>query len=345
MTNKKEKIKLIVLFLGIVILMVVFWLVLRFFENGTTTTMADSFLENVENDGFATEVPKIAQGTITLQKKKYSYYDEIESYLFIGTDASGAEDSEDYQGSMADFLMLVVLDKTDNTYGFLQLNRDTMTKVTLLQDDGSGYAHATLQLCTAHWYGKDKEASCENTVDAVENLLGGIKIDGYYAINMAEIPTLNHAVGGVEVTLEEDFTAKDAKMKKGATITLNDEQSYLYIHDRYGVGDEENTSRMKRQKQYMKAFFQKAKEKAENNPAFLSKTLKELEDDATTDMTGKTMSRLAKAVSEGTSKGILSFDGEVKLGQALKDGIDHSEFYPDADSMLGILTSLYSLEE
>jgi LCP family protein required for cell wall assembly len=263
----------------------------------------------------------------------------------MGTDASGSEDSSDYQGNMADFLMLVVVDKTDDTYGFLQLNRDTMTRVTLLQDDGSGYAHANIQLCTAHWYGKDKEASCENTVEAVEYLLGGIKIDGYYAINMSEIPTLNNAVGGVEVTLEEDFTAKDSKMKKGATITLNDEQSYIYIHDRYGVGDEENTSRMKRQKQYMKAFFQKAKEKTASNPAFLTETLNKLEDDATTNMTGKTMSRLAKAISEGTSKGILSFDGEVKLGQALKDGLDHTEFYPDADSMLGIMTTLYTLEK
>lgn len=44
-------------------------------------------------------------------------------------------------------------------------------------------------------------------------------------------------------------------MKKGATINLDDEQAYAYVHDRYGVGDEENTSRMKRQQQYMTGFF------------------------------------------------------------------------------------------
>lgn len=43
-------------------------------------------------------------------------------------------------------------------------------------------------------------------------------------------------------------------MKKGATINLDDEQAYAYVHDRYGVGNEENTSRMKRQQQYMTGF-------------------------------------------------------------------------------------------
>lgn len=44
-------------------------------------------------------------------------------------------------------------------------------------------------------------------------------------------------------------------MKKGATLQLTDDEAYAYVHDRYGVGDEENASRMKRQQQYMTGFF------------------------------------------------------------------------------------------
>ena len=72
---------------------------------------------------------------------------------------------------MADFLMLVIVDKTDGTYSFLQFNRDTMTEISLINHDGKGAATATIQLCTAHWYGGTKEQSCKNTVKAV-------KIDG-----------------------------------------------------------------------------------------------------------------------------------------------------------------------
>ena len=57
-------------------------------------------------------------------------------------------------------------------------------------------------------------------------MLGGIQIDGYYELNMSEIPKLNSMVDGVTVTLEDDFSKKYPKMKKGATINLDDEQAY-----------------------------------------------------------------------------------------------------------------------
>lgn len=72
---------------------------------------------------------------------------------------------------MADALMLVVVDKEEKTYGILQLNRDTITEVPMLLQDGSANASAQMQLCTAHWYGKDKAASCGNTVETVSKCL------------------------------------------------------------------------------------------------------------------------------------------------------------------------------
>lgn len=73
--------------------------------------------------------------------------------------------------SMADFLMLVIVDKTENTYSFLQFNRDTMTEVALIDHNGEGEATANIQLCTAHWYGGNREQSCENTVKSVKKLI------------------------------------------------------------------------------------------------------------------------------------------------------------------------------
>lgn len=74
---------------------------------------------------------------------------------------------------MADALMLVVVDEEEKAYGILQLNRDTITEVPMLLQDGSANASAQMQLCTAHWYGKDKAASCDNTVETVSKMLGG----------------------------------------------------------------------------------------------------------------------------------------------------------------------------
>jgi len=155
---------------------------------------------------------------------------------------------------------------------------------------------------------------------------------------------LNNAVDGVEVTLEEDFSHVDAAMKKGKTLTLTDEQAYHYIHDRYGVGDEENTSRMKRQRQYMKQFLQKAQEQMQDDPSFVNAVYVKMQEEAVTDIGGKQISQMTKVMSEGTSLGIHQFAGKTKLGQALGDGLDHVEFYPDKDSVVEVMTKLYGLK-
>ena len=44
-------------------------------------------------------------------------------------------------------------------------------------------------------------------------------------MKMDAMPLLNHEVGGVTVTLEDDMTKLDPAMKKGATLTLTDRQA------------------------------------------------------------------------------------------------------------------------
>ena len=108
------------------------------------------------------------QGKVKLNGTTYTYDHIIESWLFIGTDGSGNEQGigEDYHGTMADFLVLAVFDKTDQTYALLQLDRNTVTDIKMMQPDGTTYASADMPLCTAHWYGGNPKQGCENTVDA-----------------------------------------------------------------------------------------------------------------------------------------------------------------------------------
>lgn len=134
-------------------------------------------------------------------------------------------------------------------------------------------------------------------------------------------------------------------MKKGETLALSDEQAYHYIHDRYGVGDEKNTSRMKRQQQYMEGFFAKAKEKAKSDKAYVSQLFREFEQTATTNLTAKKISGLTNRLIKGTQKGFFEIQGTSKIGKALGDGIDHAEFYPDKESIIDVMTKIYGLKK
>lgn len=331
---------MLILFVALILAMVAFGIGLKIFENHMPEPVIseDDFLTDEQSEEL------VALGSLKLNGNIYSYYHDFETYLIMGTDKTGA-DSKVYQGSMSDFLMLVIVDKTDNNYSFLPIDRDTMSEVRLIQDDGTGAATAELQLCTAHWYGGNAGQSCANTVESISKLFGGLKIDGYYAIPMDEIPKLNHSVGGVTVTLLEDFQDIDRQMKKGETLALSDEQAYHYIHDRYGVGDEKNTSRMKRQQQYMEAFFSKAKEKTKSDKAYVSQLFRNFEQTATTNLTAKKISGLTNRLIKGTQKGFFEIQGTSKIGKALGDGIDHAEFYPDKESIIDVMTKIYGLKK
>ena len=236
-----------------------------------------------------------------------------------------------------------VFDEENKTYGAIQLNRDTMTEVSLIDKQGEGEATAEIQLCTAHWYGGSRQQNCENTVKAVSKLLGGIPIDGYYEMPMDTIPLLNKQAGGVKVKLLEDFTFVDPQMKKGRKMILNDTQAYHYIHDRYGVGDEENTSRMKRQRQYLGSLVKKIKKQAASDKKILARIMNELNPYVVSEISTKKLTHYSGSLSEYQYKGLLTIKGTVKTGKALGDGIEHREFYPDASSLEQTVKTLYPL--
>jgi len=93
----------------------------------------------------------------------------------------------------------------------LSVDRNTVTPVRSLADDGTYLATTDIQLSLAHSMGPDQNMRAENTVDAVSTLLKGQKIDGYAMINMSAIQVVNDMVGGVTVTIEDDFSERDKR--------------------------------------------------------------------------------------------------------------------------------------
>ena len=112
-----------------------------------------------------------------LQMKERDYYstDDIDAYLLFGTD-DPKEGEEGFNGPMADFLALLLIDNTTERYAFIQIDRNTMTLVDVLDENGESTGAVTEQICIAHWYGRTDEQRNNNTVAAVCRLLGGLLI-------------------------------------------------------------------------------------------------------------------------------------------------------------------------
>ena len=112
--------------------------------------------------------------------------------------------------------MLLVFDENARECTVLYLYRATMLNMDVLGVRGEYAGTAYGQLALAHTYGTGLEDSCQNVKNTLMKYIHGLTIDYYVAMNMDAIPVLNDAVGGVTVTVVDDFS------KVNPTITMGE---------------------------------------------------------------------------------------------------------------------------
>ncbi len=251
--------------------------------------------------------------TVEYQGTTYVAREGIESYLFMGIDVEGpAKGNKGYiGGGQADVQLLLVVDRFNGTWQVLQINRDSMVQVPVLGVTGTEVSTEYQQIALAHSYGDGLETNCENNVTAVSRLFNNQYINGSPSLNMDAISILNDAVGGVEVTLLDDFSDTDASLVKGKTVTLSGDQAMAYVRGRQGVGDETNLSRMARQQQYLDGLYQKV---TGLSTGAAVEAFQSVEDYMVTNM-GDQWLKLMDRLKEYTKLEPLSIDGENYLDE------------------------------
>ncbi len=282
------------------------------------------------------------QQKITYKGETYVPRGNLETYLIAGIDASGkVQNVKEYDGTgQCDVLVVVVRDRSTDKCQLLTIDRNTITAVKSLDDDGTYEATTDIQISLAHSMGLDQKVRAENTVDAVSNLLGGQKIDMYAMVNMSAIQVVNDMVGGVTVTIEDDFSERDPSLKKGETVTLMGEHAENYVRGRMDVADGTNQNRMSRQNTYEEAFKPAFRSKCQEDSKFPLEVYHALEDYMTTNISAKKFSRLAILVSDEKEDTKVSIDGTYGL-----DELDWQTFTPDKDSLQEAILQLFYEKE
>lgn len=296
-----------------------------------------SWLEKkAEKPESRTQLPQADQDTVEVDGVTYRKKSRLTAILVMGVDHDTQDSYEYRKAGQADFLRLVVLDKENKTVQQLQIDRDTMTPVTVLGLLGDRYEPVTEQICLGYAFGDGRESSCEVTVEAVENLLGGQTIDQYLAMGLDGISTLNDLAGGVTVTLEDDFSAIDPAMTKGTTLTLQGDQAEIYVRTRRSIGVGTNEARMVRQEAYIKQLSVQLDEKLQQSQSFASEAYDALQPYLTTSMAKGQLVNEAWAAKDYTRLDTIKPDGTYQIGE---DGF--MEFYPDADALQQAVLQLF----
>ncbi|MBO4217093.1 MAG: LCP family protein [Clostridia bacterium] len=235
--------------------------------------------------------------------------------LFMGIDASGkAVPSGSYMNSgLSDFLCLLSFDIKTKECVAIHINRDTVTNVEMYGIGGAYLGKAPMQIALSHQYGDGMESSCLNTAKAVSRLLKDITIDYYVSLNMDAIPILNDLLGGVEVTVDDDFSSVDPDLEIGKTVTLTGKQAEEFVRGRKNIADQTNLSRMNRQRTYMRALY----DKMIGSDLQFTDIYKELGDYIVTNCTTGVIEQFSNQMNKYVLRDIVSIPGEAVIVNGL----------------------------
>lgn len=263
----------------------------------------------------------------------------LTTLLLIGVDRREAETENDTgyrSGGQADFQMLLVFDENAQTVTSIHINRDMMAEITVLNLLGETIGTRTSQLCMAYSYGDGQQKSCELTVESLSERFNGIQIDAYLAMRLDGIGALNDALGGVELTLDEDFSVYDPEMAVGTTLTLTGKQAEYYLRYRYEVGDGSNASRMQRQRKYMEAAKQILAERMAESEGVVMEIYDAVEPYIVTNMNRGRLVNLANLAQRFLILPIVEIEGVNVVGDS---GL--YEFYPDEDALMRVILDTF----
>ncbi len=262
----------------------------------------------------------------------YAPREDVETVLVLGLDRSGQE-GIGVTGSYAqsDLILLLKIDRTNETYQVFQINRDTMAEIQDFDQYGrpSGTYMAQLALAYAHAqaYTQNDRTAGMAAVDAVSGLMYGAEIDHYVTLTMDGLMALNDLVGGVTVEIRDDFSAVDPTLVQGETVTLLGRHALNYVRARRRVGEGTNLERMERQREYLAGLQERLSALAAEDDGFISASLLELAEHMGSDCTAQQLSALAESLREYHMESYTVLEGEAVETE------QYIEFYPDEEAL------------
>ncbi len=279
------------------------------------------------------------EGWVKYQDGIYAYKEEILTFLVMGIDKGSdvKESSGGINGGQADALFLAVLDPGEKAIKVIGINRNTMADIDFYNEEGAYLSTASAQIAIQHGFGNGMEESCERQVKAVRRLFYNLPIHGYAAINMSAIPTMNDAVGGVEVKVLEDLTRVDKNLIKDENVHLSGKSAFWYVKYRDTNEFASADMRLERQKQYLNGFIGAAKQAVKKDLGTALELYSAVSGQMVTDISLDEVAYLAPIVADYRfdPEGFYMTEGKTVMGE------EYEEFYVDEKALYEMILDVF----
>jgi len=304
--------------------------------------MLYSGLQILESTVFHSQQQDDAHVSKTIIRNGVEYFprQDITVLMVLGIDRYGVVQSSGSYNNPgdSDMVALLVFDDVREVCDVLYLNRDTMLEIPVLGIGGKQAGTIFGQLALSHTYGSGLEDSCENVKNTLEAFLPGLTIDYYVSMHMDAISILNDSVGGVTVTVTDDFSDVDPSILMGS-FTLKGEQAIQYVRTRKDVGDQKNVTRMERQQAYIRSFLDAFHKQVESSDSYLINTFEEVSPYIVTDCSTNTLIGLFDRYSDYAIGEFITPEGENIMGD------QYYEFYADDEALDELILQLFYAEK
>lgn len=284
------------------------------------------------SDGVSSSVEKIEY-----KGNQYKYNDHLSNFLFLGIDTRDpvSSYSTQFDAGQADAVFLVSMDRVTEQLNALVIPRDTIAEIEVFNPSGKSMGHTKDHINIQYAFGDGKENSCQLMKTAVSELLGGIPIEKYCAVNMDGIPLLAEAVDGISVTVPDNSLAqKDPAFTEGAQVTLTAENTEMFVRYRDISQSGSAIVRQERQKVFMKAFAEKAQQKAAQDASFVVDIYEQLQPYMVTNMGNDLFAKLLSA-SAGSTMEAQTIPGEAAEGKSF------DEYHVKEEELTALLIEMF----
>lgn len=282
-----------------------------------------------------TQQPQSMERTIERDGVTWRYNTRLRTVLFMGVDTrAGAENKIGIgNNGRSDTLLLFVINPDEERIQLITISRDTMTKVDVYDRDRNFLFSGKMQLTMQYSFGDSAARSCQLVKSKISHLLYDLPINYHCSLTMDGILAASDLLGGIKLTLEDDWTDIDPTYTAGSTITLKGEQLERFLRYRDTDVSGSNDVRMARHGWFIRQMFSQM---GTVGSAGVDMLLDKLDPYLETDMDADTIKQLT---SFHLSDEILKIPGQTVQGKA------HDEYYIDEEACKQMILDVFYIPE
>lgn len=367
--KKRRKIKifriLVGLLEGLLALVLVLGLVgIYFYKSGEMALKASSATQSPVMEVEMEEVQRIRtvyeskaqkilpwqENWVTYGDDVYEYNQECMNFIIMGIDRSGELDKEtklsDWSAGQADAIFLLSLDNRNKKISVIGIPRNSMVDVEIYNEQEECIDTIYNQICLQYGYAGGGELGLKKMKDSVSGMLYDLPIHGACAVSYDAIGVVAERLGGIEVTLSEDMTGFHKDYVAGSNVLLTRKNIIPYLRYRDNTKLGSPTTRLTRQKEFLRTAMAKTIQEIKKKPAIVSEIYQSIIPYMNTDITLDKAVYLAAevldySITDSSFYQLTGVDKQVDFENAKKAEDFYDDYYLDEEKLKEMVMEVF----